>query len=132
MSKTIEISQCPHGWTDCELCVNIDACRAGTYIPEPDPEPELTVEPEIVNELEENELANDLGKEIPRDSWAGKFSKLSYNGRMNEFYKYHADDLISKEPIPLDGEPAYGGGSKSKRPKKPKWKMPEYLKLFGQ
>ena len=40
-------------------------------------------------------------------------------------------DINYKEPLPA-GPSEPGGGSKSRVPKKPAWKMPEYLKNWGQ
>jgi hypothetical protein len=110
---------CPHGWTDCQDCLNLAFCEAGTYVPEPEP-PEPTPDPESVNELEENELARDLGKELPRGTWAEQFSKLSHNDRMSEFYRYHPDDLISKEPYKAMPGAFVPGGSKNGRSKNKK------------
>lgn len=106
-----EIRACPNGWSDCSPCAYLKACRAGTYTPEPDPEPEP--EPDL-SELEEDELTVDLSIPILRETWAEQFASKSHNDRMKEFYRYHASDLHFKEPIPLMGPSAPGGGSKSR------------------
>jgi len=128
-----ELRECPHGWTGCELCANLKACQAGTYVPEPEPESE----PDPIHELTPGpeELTTDLGVVIPseRGTWAERLSQMTEDERWQEYYKYHPDDLISKEPIKcMDGAIVPGGGGKCRVPKKPEKKMPEYLKTFGQ
>lgn len=126
------IRECPNGWTDCELCANLQACNEGTYIPEPKPE------------LTEPELATDLGLDIQesvekiqdartseRGTWSEKFAKMTPDERLAEIYRYHPPSLHDKDPIPLDGPSAPGGGSKSKRHKNPMKKTPEYMKFLG-
>lgn len=128
-----ELRECPHGWTDCSLCANLTLCQTETYVPEPEPGPIPATEP--VDELEENELTTDLGVVVPqeRGTWAERLSKMTEGERWAEYYRYHPDDLISKEPITcLSGPTAPGGGSKCRVPKKPKKQIPEYLKTFGQ
>lgn len=112
-----EIRECPHGWKDCNLCANLEACNNGTYIPEPDPV-ELVSEP---NEITEPELSVDLSIPIPseRGTWSEKFAKMTPDERMAEIYRYHPDDLISKEPYKcMPGGMSPGGGSRAGRVKK--------------
>ncbi|SDG47933.1 hypothetical protein [Desulfosporosinus hippei] len=126
-----EIRQCPNGWTDCKLCAYWDSqYKKCVYVPE---EPES--EPEPISELTENELTTDLGVNIPsvRGTWAEKFLSLSPDEALKQFYSKHPPDLVSKEPITcMDGPIVPGGSSRGRVPKKPKKKIPEYLKLFGQ
>jgi len=125
-----ELRECPHGWTDCSLCANLTLCQSGTYIPE-EPEPMPAIEPD---ELEENELADDLGIVIPseRGTWVERLSQMTEDERWKEYYKYHPEDLRIKEPITcMSGPTAPGGGSKSRAPKKPQRKVPEYMKILG-
>ena len=114
MNCPARIRQCPHGWNDCSLCANFKACESGTYIPEPEPTPNPNPEP--ILELEENELATDIGIVIPREreTWAERFASMTEDERWAEMYKYHPPSLHDKTPIPLDGPSAPGGGSKSK------------------
>ena len=108
-----EIRQCPHNWTDCNLCANRIACKNGTYEP--------------ASELEEDELTTDLGiviveveavypfRAVERATWVDKLNGMTEDERWAEYYKYHPEDLISKEPITcLSGPVVPGGGSKNK------------------
>ena len=125
-----DLRDCPHGWTDCELCANLVACQAGAYVPEPEQE-----EQDPIPELEENELTVDLGVDIQsvRGTWSEQFENMTEDERWAEMYRYHPDDLISKEPYKaMAGAVVPGGGGKCRVPKKPQKKMPEYLKTFGQ
>lgn len=111
------IRDCPHGWTDCNLCANLKACQDGTYVPEPEPEPEA------VNELMEDELEVDLGQPIPseRGTWAQRFLAMSENDRWRNQKQYiRPDDLISKEPYKHMVGAIAPGGSKSGKRKKSK------------
>jgi hypothetical protein len=59
-----------------------------------------------------------------------EFMSMTHEERMNKFYSYQTQGLHHKDPIPLDGPTAPGGGG-VKRRKQPVKKMPEYLKTFG-
>ncbi|EHQ88263.1 hypothetical protein [Desulfosporosinus youngiae] len=120
------IRQCPNGWTDCELCAHWKN-KVCTYVPEEEPEPEP------VCELEEDELATDLGVDIPhvRGTWAERFLALPPDEALEQFYSKHPPNLHHKEPLPLDGGIVPGGGSKSRNHKKPEKKTPEYMKFLG-
>lgn len=127
-----ETRQCPHNWTDCELCANLKACESGTYKPE--------------SELEENELSIDLGipiAEVPpvtpplrsteRGTWFDQFSRMSPNDRWADIQKYPRPNFQAVEPYKaMAGAFVPGGGGKCKVPPKPPYKMPEYLKNWGQ
>jgi len=128
-----EIRECPHGWTDCSLCANLIVCQADTYVPEPEP---IEQDPDLISELTPGpeELTADLGIVIPsvRGTWAERLNAMTEDERWQEYYKYHPEDLISKEPITcLSGPVVPGGGSKSRVPKKPQRKVPEYMKILG-
>ncbi|WP_407310546.1 hypothetical protein [Desulfosporosinus sp. SB140] len=134
------IRECPNGWTNCELCANYQMCKAGLYYGEPIEEsifdePEQTG-PEILRqaaEIAEKVTQADAieSAEKIKGTWAERFLTLSPDEGLNEFYSKHTPDLHHKEPLPLDGGVVHGGGSKSKRHKKPPRTMAEYLKTWG-
>ena len=126
-----EIRECPNGWTSCNLCAHLKACQAGTYVPEPEPEP--TTEPELTPSVEE--LTTDLGIVIPRErgSWAERLSRMTEDERWQEYGRYPIPNPQSVEPWQaMSGPSAPGGGGSCRVPKKPEKKIPEYLKTFGQ
>ena len=128
-----ELRQCPHGWNDCNLCANYEPCLAGTYVPE--------------NELTESELTVDLSIPIAeepavlpteytaseRGTWFDRFSRMSTRDRWAEIRRYPRPNFNEKEPYKaMAGAIVPGGGGKCKVPPKPPYKMPEYLKNWGQ
>jgi len=118
MKSPNELRECPHGWTGCELCVNLTACQDGTYIPESEP-----VEHELIPELTPSveELTTDLGVVIPheRGTWFDKFSKLSHNDRLKEIARYPIPNLHSvADPYKAEQGAIVPGGGKSGRIKK--------------
>jgi len=113
-----ELRQCPHNWTDCNLCANLKACEDGTYVPE--------------TELEESELTVDLSMPIVteppvqdvllrqnvRGTWAEQYDNMTEAERWVDYYKYHPPNLLIKEPITcLSGPTEPGGGNKNKSKK---------------
>jgi len=123
------IRQCPHGWTDCNLCANLQMCMAGLYRLEEDLEKVIQAakiaEQTINAEVQKN-------SEGIRGTWMEKFDLMTEEERLVEFMKYHPPSLHEKEAIPLDGPSAPGGGGHCKVPPKPPYKMPEYLKNWGK
>ena len=124
MKHTNELRECPHNWTECNLCKNLQACQAGTYTPEPEPEP--TPEPELTPSVEE--LTTDLGIVIPRErgTWFEEFSKLSHNDRLKEIARYPIPNLHSvADPYKAEhGAIVPGGGGKIKTKKDTKGHKP--------
>lgn len=116
------IRECPNGWTDCNLCAFYQACLTGTYVPEPEPES---------TELEEHELTEDLGLPIVEDK--PKQRMLSPSERFWDYMQNPTPGLhVIADPYKaMEGAFVPGGSKSGKSRKKPKKKMPEYLKTWG-
>jgi len=65
-----------------------------------------------------------------RGTWFDGFSKMTARQRWEDYRRYHVADLTYKEPLKA-GPSEPGGGGKSRVPKKPAKKMPEYMKILG-
>ena len=127
-----EIRVCPNGWTDCSLCVNEKLCIAGLYKPEETTDLEVVIKAAEISERVVQAEVREIVEKI-RETWAEKFSKMTEEERWAEYGKYQTPNLQSVEPWQaMAGPSAPGGGGTCKVPKKPKKKMPEYLKTFGQ
>ena len=124
-----EIRLCPNGWEDCSLCRYDVLCKAGLY--EPD-----------ISDLGIVVLAAKIAKEVVtasaiesahkiKGTWFQEFSQMSEEERWAEYFKYPTPHFNEKPVLPA-GPSEPGGGSKSKVPPKPPYKMPEYLKNWGQ
>lgn len=130
------IRQCPHNWTDCELCANYAACLAGTYEPESDhveTDLDVVIKAAEISEKVVNAEVRESVKKI-RGTWQEEYMALEGNEALRYMARYRTDhNLNYKEPYKcMAGPTAPGGGGKCRVPKKPKKKMPEYLKTFGQ
>jgi len=90
---------CPHGWGNCEDCLNHVACIKGAY------------HPEIVSVIAKKEM---------RGPWYTNLDEMSYDERMSYYYKNPVQGLHHKEAFPLTQITVPGGGSKSKTAKKGK------------
>jgi len=128
-----EIRVCPNGWTDCSLCAHLKACEAGTYTAElesPELETDLGI---IITEVTEPVVQAEVVESDAsiRGTWASRLNAMTEAERWAEYRKYHPPSLHDKEAIPLDGPSAPGGGGHCKVPPKPPYKMPEYLKTWG-
>jgi hypothetical protein len=128
-----ELRLCPNGWTDCELCAFVERCKAGMFdAVSPNTESNLDIvikAAEIAEKVVQAEAVESVEK--IKGTWAEQFMALSPDEAMDEFYQYHVPSLHDKEVIPPGGPSKPGGGSKSKRHKKPKIRIPEYLKTWG-
>jgi len=113
------IRQCPHNWTDCNLCAHLEACKAGIYKPEPETDIGVVVKAaEIVEEIVHTEVVQSVAS--IRGTWAERFKAMTEDEKWADMRKYHPPSLHDKQPIPLDGPSAPGGGSKSKAKKSKK------------
>jgi len=132
------IRECPHGWTDCSLCANLKACQVGIYVPEPEPEPtesdlDVVIKAAEVSKKVVHAEAVKSVESIRGGSWYEGFSKLSPNDRLAEIMRYPIPNPHSvADPYKAErGAIVPGGGSKSRVPKKPQRKVPEYMKILG-
>jgi len=124
--KLPEDRLCPNKWINCEDCKYVRECTPRNYHIETD----LEV---VIKAAEAAERSvNAEVKKVVRETWAQKYDRMTEDERWQDYYRYHVPDLMSREPLPLDGPSAPGGGGKCRVPKKPQKKMPEYLKTFGQ
>ncbi len=123
-----KLRECPNGWTDCNLCANKKSCDDGTYEPDDDRE-SVIIAAEIVEKQIHAEVVESVEK-IKAISHEA-FMQMSGDEIFARLAKYRPPNLHHKEPIPLDGPSAPGGGSKSKNHKKPNRKLPEYMKFLG-
>ena len=119
---------CPNGW-QCENCKYDRECMNGNYHIETDLD--VVVRAAEISEMVVHAEAVESVARI-KGTWADEFLRMDEDQRWEDYRKYHVADLVSKEPMPLDGPSSPGGGGKCRVPKKPQKKMPEYLKTFGQ
>ena len=127
------IRQCPHNWTDCDLCANMEKCKSGMYKPEeeaPESDIEVVVKAATISEKVRDSEVQKNADSI-RGTWMEKFDQMTEEERLAEFMRYRPPSLHEKEAIPLDGPSRPGGGSHCKVPPKPPYKTPEYLKNWG-
>lgn len=118
---------CPNGWAECAVCKHEIDCRAGLYKGEEDI---LLIAAEICEKsvmVEAKESARSIKRDLHQE-----FMAMTHEESMNWFYSNKVQGLHHKEPIPQDGPSTPGSGGKCKVPPKPAWKMPEYLKNWGQ
>lgn len=110
-----ELRQCPNGWTDCSLCVNERLCIAGLYKPE-ESDIEVVIKAAEICERVVQADAVESAKKC-RGTWAEEFLSMDEDERWAEYRKYKPPSLHDKQPIPLGGPSAPGGGSKNKAKK---------------
>ena len=112
---------CPLKWTDCDSCNNKQKCIDGMFTPEEDREP-------IIKAAELAEVSTQAEAVQGAKRLRGRIRLESF---WTEWGKYRPPNLHSKEPMPA-GQGTPGGGGHCKVPPKPPYKMPEYLKNWGQ
>lgn len=116
--------ECPNGWQGCDDCNNKDRCIAGMFTPEEDRAP-------IIKAAEIAEASTQAEAVEGAKILKGETLRLNdTTGFWKEWGKYSTPDLHAKEPMPA-GQGAPGGGNKSRAPKKPQKKTPEYMKILG-
>ena len=121
-----EIRLCPEGWEDCSLCRYNSLTKTCLY-----PKPDLNI---VI-------LAAKIAKEVVtasaiesahkiKGTWMEELNQLPEGGIWEWMARYRTPHINYKET--LNGGPSEpGGGSKSRVPPKPPYKMPEYLKNWG-
>jgi len=115
--------RCPHGWTDCKLCYNLKKCKSDLEI--------VIKASEISTRVINAEVAESVAK--IKGTWFDEFAGMSERDRWREYEKYPTPNLhtITDPYKAMPGAFVPGGGSKSKGHKKPKRKIPEYMKILG-
>lgn len=133
MKRPNELRLCPNGWTDCELCAFVERCKAGMFdVEPPNTESDLDIvikAAEIAEKVVQAEAVESAEK--IKGTWFEKYSHMTEDERWAEHRRYHAPSLHDKEVITLGGPSKPGGGSKSKKHKKPVRRTPEYMKRLG-
>ena len=117
-----EIRLCPNGWEDCSLCKYVSLDNTCLYAPEADIDivvlaakiAEEVVTADVIESAEK--IKGNLQSEEDFWAWWGRSSPPHFN----------------EKPVLPAGPSEPGGGAKNRAPKKPAWKMPEYLKNWGQ
>jgi len=68
-----------------------------------------------------------------RGTWSDEFSRMNESERWAEIRRYPTPNLhtVTDPYKAMQGAFVPGGGSKSKSPKKPQRKIPEYMKILG-
>ena len=120
---------CPHDWNNCSDCANVKLCIAGLYKPEPNDHDVIILAAKISEEVVTAEAIESAHK--IRGTWMEEFDQLPEGGIWEWMARYRTPHINYKEPLKA-GPSEPGGGSKSKTPPKPPYKMPEYLKNWGQ
>lgn len=126
-SKLVMI--CPNGWKNCHDCQYISPTNT-CLLPKSDIE--VVIQAAKIAEKVVTKDAIESAEKI-RGTWMEELDQVTGT---EEFWAWFNKDkrpcnINYKEP--LNGGPSEpGGGSKSKVPPKPPYKMPEYLKNWGQ
>ena len=122
-----EIRLCPEGWEDCSLCRYNSLTNTCLYA-----KSDLGIVV-LAAKIAEKVVTKDAieSAEKIRGTWMEEFNNLHEGGIWEWMARYRTPHINYKET--LNGGPSEpGGGSKSKVPPKPPYKMPEYLKNWGQ
>ena len=121
-----EIRLCPEGWVDCHLCKYNSLTNTCLY-----PKSDLDIvvlAAKIAEEVVTKEAIESAHK--IRGTWMEEFDQLPEGGIWEWMARYRTPHINYKET--LNGGPSEpGGGSKSRVPKKPAKKIPEYMKILG-
>jgi len=123
---------CPNFWENCEDCKHDFDCRAGLYHGENILIKAAEISERVTHEEAIKSVKTLKGNKVTlKGDMVAGFMSLTTDEFMNWFYGWRVQSLHHKEPIPLDGPSAPGGGSKSKKHQKPQRKVPEYMKMLG-
>ena len=123
-----EIRLCPELWLDCDLCRYNSLTNTCLYESKSDIDI-VVLAAKIAEEVVTKEAIESAHK--IRGTWMEEFDQLPEGGIWEWMARYRTPHINYKET--LNGGPSEpGGGSKSRVPPKPPYKVPEYLKLFGQ
>jgi len=98
---------CPNGWPNCEDCKYDRGCKPGRYHIETDLEVVIRAA-EVSDRVTQGEAVESVAR--IKGTWADHFLKMDETERWEDYRRYHVADLISKQPIPLDGPSSPGGG----------------------
>ena len=121
-----EIRLCPEGWKDCSLCRYNSLTKTCLY---PKPDIEIVVLAAKIAKEVVTASAIESAEKI-RGTWMEEFDQLPEGGIWEWMGRYRTPHINYKEPL-NGGASEPGGGSKSRVPKKPAKKMPEYMKILG-
>jgi hypothetical protein len=123
-----EIRLCPEGWIDCSLCRYVSLTNTCLY--ESKYDLNIVVLAAKISEEVVTKGAIESAHKI-RGTWMKEFDQLPEGGIWEWMARYKKPgDINYKESLPA-GPSEPGGGSKSRVPKKPARKMPEYMKILG-
>ena len=128
-----EIRLCPEGWEDCSLCRYVSLDNTCLY---PKSDIDIVV---LAAKIAEEVVTKGAIESTHRImlSWTDwhdhqrQINLLSEDEKWLHMFGNPAPHINYKEPL-NGGASEPGGGSKSKVPPKPPYKMPEYLKNWGQ
>lgn len=123
---------CPHNWDNCHECRHDRDCIAGLYKPEETTDLEVVIQASNIAEEVMHVEAVESAVGIKKGTWMEEFNRLEEGEIWEWMARYkRPGDINYKEPLKA-GPSEPGGGSKSRVPPKPPYKMPEYLKNWGQ
>ena len=123
-----KICQCPNNWEDCNLCAYASLTNTCLY---PKSDIEVVIK---AAEVAEKVVTKDAIESVEKikGTWMEEFNRLETGEIWEWMARYkRPGDINYKEPLKA-GPSEPGGGSKSRVPPKPPYKMPEYLKNWGQ
>ena len=118
--KDLGIQACSKGWSDCEICNELGKCRSDLDV--------VLKAAEISARVVNAQVTESVAK--IKGTWFDEFSNMPEPERWQEYAKYPIPHFNEKPVLPA-GPSSPGGGSKSKSNKKPKRKIPEYMKILG-
>ena len=122
------IRVCPEFWSDCDLCKYNSLNNTCLY---PKSDVEVVV---LAAKISEEVVTKDTIESAQkiRGTWMEEFNRLEEGEIWEWMARYRTPgDINYKEPLKA-GPSEPGGGSKNRTPPKPPYKMPEYLKNWGQ
>lgn len=123
------IRLCPAGWSDCEHCKYVGLDDTCLYVKS---DIEIVI---LAAEIAEEVVIEDAieSAHTIRGTWMQELNRVANTAEFwTWFYKgKRPGDINYKEPL-NGGASEPGGGSKNRTPPKPPYKMPEYLKNWGQ
>ena len=124
-----KIHLCPEGWENCPNCRYVSHTNTCLY---PKSDIDIVVLAAKISEEVVTAEAIESAQKI-RGTWMEELDQVT---GIDEFWTWFSNvkrpgDINYKEPLKA-GPSETGGGSKSRVPPKPPYKMPEYLKNWGQ
>ena len=114
---------CPHDWNNCSECANVELCRAGLYKPDPSDHDILMKAAKMAEKVVTKDAIESAHK--IRGTWMEELNRVTGTDEFwTWFTKYRIPDLHYKEPLPLDGPSAPGGGGTVRVKKSKKGTIP--------